>query len=69
MFLWTFLGLAVVVIAGVVTARALGGRREPKRPQISPADSPAVRGAEDALKTRYTRGETDRRSTCRARSS
>ena len=61
MFLWIFLGLAVMVIAGVVTARALGdGRREPKPPQISPADSPAVREAKDALKMRCARGEIDR---------
>jgi putative membrane protein len=60
MFLWIFLGLAVVVIAGVVTARALGGRREPKPPEISPADSPAVREAKEALKMRYARGEIDR---------
>jgi putative membrane protein len=60
MFLWIFLGLAVVVTAGVVTARALRGRHEPKPPQIPPAESPAVREAKDALKMRYARGEIDR---------
>jgi len=60
MFLWIFLGLAVVVTAGVVTARVLGDRREPKPPQIPPAESPAVREAKDALKMRYARGEIDR---------
>jgi putative membrane protein len=59
-FLWMFLGLAVVIVAGAVTARALGGRREPAPPQIPPADSPAVREAKDALKMRYARGEIDR---------
>lgn len=60
MFLWIFLGLAVVVTAGVVAARVLGGRREPEPPQIPPAESPAVREAKDALKMRYARGEIDR---------
>jgi putative membrane protein len=59
MFLWIFLGLAVIA-AGVVTARALGARREPKPPPIPPAESPAVREAKDALKMRYARGEIDR---------
>jgi len=60
MFLWIILGLAVVVTAGVVAARALGGRHEPNPPQIPPAESPAVREAKDALKMRYARGEIDR---------
>ncbi len=59
MFLWILLGLAVVT-AGVVAARALGGRREPEPPQVLPAGSPAARGAKDALKMRYARGEIDR---------
>jgi len=60
MFLWILLALAVVVTAGVVAARALGGRRGPEPPQIPPAESPAVREAKDALKMRYARGEIDR---------
>lgn len=60
MFLWILLGLAVVVTAGVVAARALSGRREPELPQIPPAESPAMREAKDALKMRYARGEIDR---------
>jgi putative membrane protein len=60
MFLWILLALAVVVTAGVVAARALGGRREPQPRQIPPAESPAVREAKDALKMRYARGEIDR---------
>ena len=58
--MWILLALAVVVTAGVVAARALGGRRGPEPPQIPPADSPAVREAKDALKMRYARGEIDR---------
>jgi len=60
MFLWILLALAAVVTAGVVAARALGGRRGPEPPQIPPAESPAVREAKDALKMRYARGEIDR---------
>ena len=60
MFLWIFLGLAVVVTAGVVAARVLAGRRHPEPPKIPPAESPAVREAKDALKMRYARGEIDR---------
>jgi putative membrane protein len=59
-FLWIFLGLAVVVTAGVVVARALGTERKPEPPQLPPAESPAVREAKDALKMRYARGEIDR---------
>jgi putative membrane protein len=60
MFLWVFLGLAVVVTAGVVVARALGTRRTPEPPRLPPAESPAVREAKDALKMRYARGEIGR---------
>jgi len=59
-FLWIFLGLAVVAAAGVVVARALGNGRKPEPPQLPPAESPAVREAKDALKMRYARGEIDR---------
>ena len=60
MFLWIVLCVAVVVAAGVVAARALGGRHQPGPPQLPPAESPAVREAKDALKMRYARGEIDR---------
>ncbi len=60
MILWIILGVAVVVTAGVVVARALGAGRKPEPPQVPPAESPAVREAKDALKMRYARGEIDR---------
>lgn len=60
-FLWILLGIAVVVTAGVVAARAIGAMREPGPPlQIPPAESPAVREAKDALKMRYARGQISR---------
>jgi putative membrane protein len=59
-FLWILLGLAVVITAGVVVARALGTGRKPEPPKLPPAESPAVREAKDALKMRYARGEIDR---------
>jgi putative membrane protein len=58
--LWIFLGVAAVVTGGVLIARALGARREPEPPQISPAESLAVREAKDALKLRYAHGEISR---------
>ncbi len=60
MILWIILGLAVVVTAGVVVARALGAGRKHEPPQVPPAESPAVREAKDTLKMRYARGEIDR---------
>ena len=58
--LWIFLGLAVVVTAGVVVARVLGVSRKADRPQVPPAESPAVREAKDALRLRYANGEISR---------
>jgi putative membrane protein len=59
-FLWITLGLAVMITAGVVVARALAARREPGAPQLPSAPSPAVREAQDAMKMRYARGEISR---------
>jgi putative membrane protein len=59
-FLWIFLGLAVVVAGGVMVARAVAIRRGPEPPQVPPAESPAVREAKDALKLRYAHGEISR---------
>ncbi len=53
------LGLAVIAAGGVVIARALGARRDTSTP-IPPADRPAVRQAQDALKMRYANGEITR---------
>lgn len=58
--LWSFLGLAVVAVGGVLVGRALGTRREPGRPQLRPGDSPAVREASDVLRLRYAHGEISR---------
>jgi len=58
--LWVILGVAVVVTAGVVAVRALGSEHKPEAPQVSPAESPALREAKDALKMRYAKGEIDR---------
>jgi putative membrane protein len=59
-FLWIILGLAVLLIAGVVAVRALGAGHKPAPPAIPPAESPAVREAKDALKMRYAKGEISR---------
>jgi putative membrane protein len=58
--LWIFLGLAVMVAGGVLAARALATRPEPRPPQVPAGDSPAVREAKDALKMRYAHGEISR---------
>lgn len=51
MFVWIFLGVAVMVIAGVATARALG-RQEPTPLDVPLADSRAGWEAQEALKMR-----------------
>jgi putative membrane protein len=57
--LWTFLGLAVAVIAGVTVTRAVG--RDPaERAQIGPPEPPAAQQARDALRLRYAKGEISR---------
>ena len=58
--LWVILGVAAVVTAGVVVVQALGSGYKPEQPQISPAESPAVREAKDVLEMRYAKGEIDR---------
>ena len=58
--LWVILGVAVVVTAGVVVARALDRGHKPEAPQLPPAESPAVREAKNALKMRYAKGKIDR---------
>jgi len=61
-YLWVILGLAVVVLVGVVAVRvlAIGRNPEPPTPQLPPAESAAVREAKDTLRLRYARGEIDR---------
>jgi putative membrane protein len=58
--LWIFVGLVVVVTAGVVVARVLGTRRGPEPLPLPQPESPAVREAKDALRLRYANGEIDR---------
>jgi len=59
--LWVILGVAVVTSVAVVVVRALGSGHKPQPlPQVSAAESPAVREAKDALKMRYAKGEIDR---------
>jgi putative membrane protein len=60
LILWIILGVAVVVTAGVVVARALGSARKPEPTRLPPAESAAVQQAKDTLKMRYARGEIDR---------
>jgi len=57
--LWTFLGLAVAVTAGVVIARTLGWHNA-DQPQIGPAGPSATQRARDALRLRYAKGEISR---------
>jgi putative membrane protein len=58
--LWLILGLAVIMTGGVLIARALGTGRKTEPPQLTPAESPAIRAAKDALRMRYANGEIDR---------
>lgn len=58
-FLWIVLGLAVVVTAGVVAARALSVRH-PKPPLVPPPESPAIQEAKDIMRLRYATGEISR---------
>lgn len=57
---WILVGVAVVVTSGVLVARALAARRGHEPTRLPPADSPAVRAAKDALKSRYAHGEISR---------
>ena len=57
--LWTFLGLAVTVAAGVAVARSLGWHKA-EQPRIGPPEPPAEQQARDALRLRYAKGEISR---------
>jgi uncharacterized membrane protein len=59
LLLWIFLGLAVAVGAGVLTARALGWRKADQT-QVTSAEPPAVQEAKNALLLRYAKGEISR---------
>jgi putative membrane protein len=58
--LWSLLGLAVVVTAGILAVRALHARHPAIQPQADGTDSAAVRKAKDALRLRYASGEISR---------
>lgn len=58
--LWIFLGIAMVIAAGVAAARVHGTGRRIGQPPVPPAESPAVRAAKDALRHRYANGEISR---------
>lgn len=53
-----FLGVALVAIAGVVTARALGGRREPTPGQIRQVDGRNAGQSAPTRRSRPRRGPT-----------
>jgi uncharacterized membrane protein len=58
--LWIFLGIAMVIAAGVAAARVHGtGRKIGQLPAPS-TESPAAREAKDALRHRYVNGEISR---------
>jgi putative membrane protein len=58
--LWTLLGLAVVVTAGILAVRALHARQPAIEPPADGSDSAAVRRARDVLRLRYASGEISR---------
>jgi putative membrane protein len=58
--LWTVLGLALAVTGGVVAARMLGGRHQPRVDQIGTGGSPGLDEARAALRLRYAHGEISR---------
>jgi uncharacterized membrane protein len=60
MVLWVFLGLALVAAGGVVARRMLSPIHRAGLPQLSQAESPAVRQAKDVLRARYAKGEISR---------
>lgn len=58
--LWSLLGLAVAVTAGILAVRALRARHPAIEPQADGSDSTAVRRAKDLLRLRYASGEISR---------
>jgi hypothetical protein len=60
MVLWIFLGLALIAAGGVVAARMLSPSHGAGLPQLSQAESPAIRQAKDTLRARYAEGEISR---------
>lgn len=57
---WSLLGLAVAVTAGILAGRAFHARHPAIEPQAGGRDSAAVREAKDALRLRYARGQISR---------
>ena len=60
MLLWIFLGVALAVAGGAVAALVLRTRSRAGPSEVRPAESPAVRQAQDALRLRYANGEISR---------
>ena len=58
--LWSLLGLALAMTAGVLAVRALRGGKRAAQPQVGPGDSAAVKEAQDALRLRYASGAISR---------
>ena len=58
--LWSLLGLAVALTAGILAVRALSARHRSIEPQVDRGDSVSVRQAKDALRLRYASGEISR---------
>ena len=58
--LWSLLGLAVAVTAGILAVRILRAGPRAIEPQAGGSDSAAVREAKDVLRLRYASGEISR---------
>jgi uncharacterized membrane protein len=58
--LWSLLGLALAVTAGMLAVRALHPGHRAAQPQVGTGDSAAVRQAKDRLRLRYASGEISR---------
>ena len=58
--LWSVLGVALAVAAGVLVTRVLGGRRIGQSGQIRETESPGLREARDTLRRRYASGKISR---------
>ena len=58
--LWSLLGLAVAVTAGILAVRALRAGHPAIEPQAGGSDSAAVKEAKDVLRLRYASGQISR---------
>jgi uncharacterized membrane protein len=58
--LWSLLGLALAVTAGILAVRALRAGHGAAQSQVGAGDSAAVQEARDVLRLRYASGEISR---------